>query len=80
MWKYLLFPLICNSVPLSMFNMYFEGQLGNLGSDLTEEELEMHTISAWKEGKVHISRQMDGNARSYPRRLVCVRAFIYLVI
>ncbi|MBA0833265.1 hypothetical protein Goarm_017589, partial [Gossypium armourianum] len=54
-----------------MFNMYFEGQLGNLGSDLTEEELEMHTISAWKEGKVHISRQMDGNARSYPRRLVC---------
>ncbi|MFQ6635598.1 hypothetical protein Gotur_011957 [Gossypium turneri] len=46
-------------------------ELGNLGSDLTEEELEMHTISAWKEGKVHISRQMDGNARSYPRRLVC---------
>ncbi|MBA0716651.1 hypothetical protein Golax_015464, partial [Gossypium laxum] len=44
-------------------------ELGNLGSDLTEEELEMHTISAWKEGKVHISRQMDGNARSYPRRL-----------
>ncbi|MBA0687624.1 hypothetical protein Goari_015139, partial [Gossypium aridum] len=26
-------------------------ELGNLGSDLTEEELEMHTISAWKEGK-----------------------------
>ncbi|MBA0577126.1 hypothetical protein Golob_027623 [Gossypium lobatum] len=53
-------------------------ELGNLGSDLTEEELEMHTISAWKEGKLHISRQMDGNARSYPRRLVCVGAFIYL--
>ncbi|MBA0687389.1 hypothetical protein Goari_014933 [Gossypium aridum] len=47
-----------------------EGQLGNHGSNLTEEELETHTISAWKEGKVHPSRQIDGNARSYPRCLV----------
>ncbi|XWS58181.1 hypothetical protein CRYUN_Cryun08bG0012800 [Craigia yunnanensis] len=45
-------------------------ELGNHGSNLTEEELETHTISAWKEGKVHLSRQIDGNARSYPRHLV----------
>ncbi|XP_022742949.1 LOW QUALITY PROTEIN: sucrose nonfermenting 4-like protein [Durio zibethinus] len=45
-------------------------ELGNHGSNLTEEELETHTISAWKEGKMHLSRQIDGNARSYPRRLV----------
>ncbi|XVE63020.1 hypothetical protein DITRI_Ditri06bG0166000 [Diplodiscus trichospermus] len=45
-------------------------ELGNHGSNLTEEELETHTISAWKEGKVHLSRQIDGNARSYPRCLV----------
>ncbi|MBA0859471.1 hypothetical protein Goshw_007185 [Gossypium schwendimanii] len=70
-----------SGMKLTMLLSYYaerRGQLGNLGSDLTEEELEMHTISAWKEGKVHISRQMDGNARSYPRRLVCVGAFIYL--
>ncbi|MBA0591102.1 sucrose nonfermenting 4-like protein isoform X1 [Gossypium raimondii] len=45
-------------------------ELGNHGSNLTEEELETHTISAWKEGKVHLSRQIDGNASSYPRCLV----------
>ncbi|KAE8675394.1 Sucrose nonfermenting 4-like protein [Hibiscus syriacus] len=45
-------------------------ELGNHGSNLTEEELETHTISFWKEGKVHLSRQIDGNARSYPRHLV----------
>ena len=60
--------------------MYFEGQLGNHGSNLTEEELETHTISAWKEGKVHFSRQIDGNARSYPRHLVHVRASISRII
>ncbi|GLT50452.1 hypothetical protein SLA2020_239380 [Shorea laevis] len=45
-------------------------ELGNHGSNLTEEELETHTISAWKEGKMHLSGQMDGNARSYPRHLI----------
>ncbi|XP_057961541.1 sucrose nonfermenting 4-like protein isoform X2 [Malania oleifera] len=45
-------------------------ELGNHGSNLTEEELETHTISAWKEGNLHLNRQIDGNGRSYPRRLV----------
>ncbi|XP_021898792.1 sucrose nonfermenting 4-like protein [Carica papaya] len=45
-------------------------ELGNHGSNLTEEELETHTISAWKEGKSHISRQIDGNGRAYPRHLI----------
>ncbi|XP_016675023.1 sucrose nonfermenting 4-like protein isoform X2 [Gossypium hirsutum] len=51
------------------FHILYE-QLGNHGSNLTEEELETHTISAWKEGKVYLGRQIDGNARSYPRCLV----------
>ncbi|KAG6487774.1 hypothetical protein ZIOFF_056378 [Zingiber officinale] len=33
-------------------------QLGNRGSNLTEEELETHTISAWKEAKQQLSSQM----------------------
>ncbi|GLT94919.1 hypothetical protein SLE2022_126300 [Rubroshorea leprosula] len=45
-------------------------EMGNHGSNLTEEELETHTISAWKKGKMHLHRQIDGNTRSYPRRLV----------
>ncbi|KAK9265920.1 hypothetical protein L1049_012599 [Liquidambar formosana] len=45
-------------------------ELGNHGSNLTEEELETHTISAWKEGKLHLNRQIDGGGRSYPRRLI----------
>ncbi|KAL3538120.1 hypothetical protein ACH5RR_001486 [Cinchona calisaya] len=45
-------------------------ELGNHGSNLTEEELETHTISAWKEGKLHLTRQIDGNLRSYQRHLV----------
>lgn len=48
-------------------------QLGTHGSNLTEEELETHTIAAWKEGKAHISRQFDGSGRPYPRPLVQVR-------
>ncbi|MBA0600089.1 hypothetical protein Gorai_006288, partial [Gossypium raimondii] len=32
-------------------------ELGNHGSNLTEEELETHTISAWKEGKAYMNRQ-----------------------
>ncbi|GAV63148.1 CBS domain-containing protein [Cephalotus follicularis] len=45
-------------------------ELGNHGSNLTEEELETHTISAWKEGKLYLNRQIDGNGRSYYRQLV----------
>ncbi|XP_052192565.1 sucrose nonfermenting 4-like protein isoform X2 [Diospyros lotus] len=45
-------------------------ELGNHGSNLTEEELETHSISAWKEGKSHINKQVDGSGRSYPRCLI----------
>ncbi|KAA8536868.1 hypothetical protein F0562_029346 [Nyssa sinensis] len=45
-------------------------ELGNHGSNLTEEELETHTILAWKEGKLHLNRQIDGDVRSYPRCLI----------
>lgn len=45
-------------------------ELGNHGSNLTEEELETHTIAAWKEGKSHINGEIDGNGRPYPRRLI----------
>ncbi|XP_058084032.1 sucrose nonfermenting 4-like protein isoform X2 [Magnolia sinica] len=44
-------------------------ELGNHGSNLTEEELETHTISAWKEGKMKV-RQIDGNARPFQRHLI----------
>ncbi|KAG2267667.1 hypothetical protein Bca52824_062222 [Brassica carinata] len=47
-------------------------ELGTHGSNLTEEELETHTVAAWKEGKAHISRQYDGIGRPYPRPLVQV--------
>ncbi|KAF6143615.1 hypothetical protein GIB67_012414, partial [Kingdonia uniflora] len=30
------------------------------GSMLTNEELEMHTVSAWKEGKSHLTRELNG--------------------
>ncbi|OVA04332.1 CBS domain [Macleaya cordata] len=45
-------------------------ELGNHGSNLTEEELETHTISAWKEGKMYLKRQTDVNGRVFPRRLI----------
>ncbi|KAL0364803.1 UNVERIFIED_CONTAM: Sucrose nonfermenting 4-like protein [Sesamum angustifolium] len=45
-------------------------ELGNHGSNLTEEELETHTISAWKEGKAHLNRHSAGNLRSHSRHLV----------
>ncbi|PPD72609.1 hypothetical protein GOBAR_DD30495 [Gossypium barbadense] len=38
-------------------------QLGNHGSTLTEEELQTHTISAWKEGKARRNGQVDGHGR-----------------
>lgn len=46
-------------------------ELGNRGSNFTEEELETHTISAWKEGKSHRNGQIDdGSGRSYARHLI----------
>ncbi|KAK9288546.1 hypothetical protein L1049_017005 [Liquidambar formosana] len=45
-------------------------ELGNHGSNLTEEELETHTISAWKEGKVYLNGQIDGHGRAFPRHLI----------
>eukprot|EP00262_Sarcandra_glabra_P006907 TRINITY_DN1946_c1_g4_i1.p1 TRINITY_DN1946_c1_g4~~TRINITY_DN1946_c1_g4_i1.p1 ORF type:complete len:503 (+),score=67.72 TRINITY_DN1946_c1_g4_i1:221-1729(+) len=45
-------------------------ELGNHGSNLTEEELETHTISAWKEGKSQLNRQVDGIARPFQRCLI----------
>lgn len=45
-------------------------ELGNHGSNLTEEELETHTILAWKDGKSRILGQIDGNGGFYPRALV----------
>ncbi|XP_058077493.1 sucrose nonfermenting 4-like protein isoform X2 [Magnolia sinica] len=45
-------------------------ELGNHGSNLTEEELETHTILAWKEGKSQFNRQFDDHARQFQRRLI----------
>ncbi|KAL4588371.1 hypothetical protein LXL04_001255 [Taraxacum kok-saghyz] len=45
-------------------------ELGNHGSDLTEEELETHAISAWKEGKLQLTRKFDANGPLNPRRLI----------
>ncbi|KAL9259782.1 Sucrose nonfermenting 4-like protein [Drosera capensis] len=44
--------------------------LGNHGSNLTEEELETHTILAWKDSKSHIIRQVDGNGGFYSRPFI----------
>lgn len=52
-----------------------EFQLGSHGSNLTEEELETHSISAWKEGKLNLNRQIDGNGRACSRRLIHVSCF-----
>ncbi|WOL03323.1 sucrose nonfermenting 4-like protein isoform X2 [Canna indica] len=38
-------------------------ELGNRGSNLTEEELETHTISAWKDGKHQMFGQLDEHGR-----------------
>ncbi|KAL9248106.1 hypothetical protein vseg_021465 [Gypsophila vaccaria] len=45
-------------------------ELGNHCSNLTEEELETHTILAWKDGKIRQSRQIEGSVRPYARQLV----------
>ncbi|KAH7573587.1 hypothetical protein JRO89_XS03G0176900 [Xanthoceras sorbifolium] len=54
--------------PTSMVTFYM--QLGNHGSNLTEEELETHTISAWKEGKAYMNRQIDGHGRAFSKPLI----------
>ncbi|GAB2290559.1 AMP-activated serine/threonine-protein kinase regulatory subunit [Dionaea muscipula] len=56
------------------FHILYE-QLGNHGSNLTEEELETYTILDWKDGKSHIIRQIDGDGGLYPRRLIHVRTY-----
>ncbi|CAA0834816.1 Sucrose nonfermenting 4-like protein [Striga hermonthica] len=43
-------------------------ELGSNGSNLTEEELETHTISAWKEAKSYLNSQIGGQGCS--RQLV----------
>ncbi|CAM8905577.1 unnamed protein product [Rhodiola kirilowii] len=45
-------------------------ELGNRGSNLTEEELESHTISAWKDGKSYITRPVDVQGRPIQRQLI----------
>ncbi|XP_057476323.1 sucrose nonfermenting 4-like protein isoform X1 [Actinidia eriantha] len=45
-------------------------ELGSHGSNLTDEELETHTISAWKEAKLYLNRQIDVKGRAFPRQLV----------
>ncbi|KAF5465510.1 hypothetical protein F2P56_015510 [Juglans regia] len=45
-------------------------ELGSHASNLTEEELETHTISAWKEEKAYLNRQNDLHGRAFPRRLI----------
>ncbi|CAM8989809.1 hypothetical protein QQ045_007839 [Rhodiola kirilowii] len=45
-------------------------ELGSHGSNLTEEELETHTISAWKDGKAFLTRPLDGHGRPIQRQLI----------
>lgn len=49
-------------------------QLRSHGSNLTEEELDSHTISGWKEAKSYMNRQINDGARTGPRQLVHVSA------
>ncbi|XP_072996780.1 sucrose nonfermenting 4-like protein isoform X1 [Typha latifolia] len=45
-------------------------ELGNHSSNLTEEELETHTISAWKEGKRQFYTQTDGHGKAFQKHLI----------
>ncbi|CAL0301591.1 unnamed protein product [Lupinus luteus] len=45
-------------------------ELGNHGSNLTEEELETHTISAWKEGKSYSNSQNNGRGTVFSRGFI----------
>uniref|UniRef100_A0A1D1Z217 Sucrose nonfermenting 4-like protein n=1 Tax=Anthurium amnicola TaxID=1678845 RepID=A0A1D1Z217_9ARAE len=50
-------------------------ELGNHCSNLTEEELERHTISSWKEGKQQLQRQVDGLGRPSQKKFVYAGPF-----
>lgn len=45
-------------------------ELGNHGSNLTEEELETHTISAWKEAKLYLNKQTNEHGKTFQKRFV----------
>ncbi|XP_076891740.1 sucrose nonfermenting 4-like protein [Bidens hawaiensis] len=45
-------------------------ELGNNASNLTEEELQKHTISAWKETKLYLNKQAIEHGKIFPKRLV----------
>ncbi|XP_011071458.1 sucrose nonfermenting 4-like protein [Sesamum indicum] len=45
-------------------------ELGSHGSNLTEEELETHTIAAWKEAKSYMNSQINGQGGVVSRQLV----------
>ncbi|XP_042457550.1 sucrose nonfermenting 4-like protein isoform X2 [Zingiber officinale] len=47
-------------------------ELGNRGSNLREEELETHTISAWKEGKHQLLGQLDNHGRPLQSHIIHV--------
>ncbi|KAG6524779.1 hypothetical protein ZIOFF_014718 [Zingiber officinale] len=51
------------------FHILYE-QLGNRGSNLREEELETHTISAWKEGKHQLLGQLDNHGRPLQSHII----------
>lgn len=53
-------------------------QLGHHGSNMTEEELETHTIYAWKEGKLNLNRGLGQNGLVFPRNLIHVGPFASL--
>ncbi|XP_029125652.1 sucrose nonfermenting 4-like protein isoform X2 [Cajanus cajan] len=44
-------------------------EMGNLGSKLTEEQLETHTIAAWREAKIQ-ECGTESNGKKYPRRFI----------
>ncbi|GKD55362.1 hypothetical protein Tco_1288749, partial [Tanacetum coccineum] len=60
------------SLPLmnTMLVMLLKDYLGNHGSNLTEEELETHTISAWKEAKLYLLKQSTEHGKIFSKRLV----------
>lgn len=55
-----------------LFDVLNVWQLGTHGSNLTEEELETHTISAWKEAKLYLNSQVNGLGSTVSRQLVQV--------
>ncbi|KAI3459286.1 hypothetical protein Pfo_015949 [Paulownia fortunei] len=45
-------------------------ELGSHGSNMTEEELETHSISAWKEAKSYLNSQIKGQGGAVSRQLL----------